>query len=208
MGDTSEPFWFKQERKRIFQNFIDQESKHKTLEDDAKDASNFLAQLSRLSQNITKANPNSGGIDAATALKLRNFTTKNPRDAVMQIILNKMGHNPLEAMTFFQTHEVQKKEDEELKEAQNKVKTSLKMSNIAKKPRPWARKVYSEAIMEFVSRKPNITPKELLQRFKDHQDYEVGDDLIRHITEPDVMKISALRAALGRAKKKIRPRKK
>jgi len=208
MGDTSEPFWFKQERKRIFQNFIDQESKHKTLEDDGKDASNFLAQLSRLSQNITKANPNSGGIDAATALKLRNFTTKNPRDAVMQIIMNKMGHNPLEAMTFFQTHEVQKKEDEELKEAQNKVKTSLKMSNIAKKPRPWARKVYSEAITEFVSRKPNITPKELLQRFKDHQDYEVGDDLIRHITEPDVMKISALRAALGRAKKKIRPRKK
>ena len=208
MGDTSEPFWFKQERKRIFQNFIDQESKHKTLEDDGKDASNFLAQLSRLSQNITKANPNSGGIDAATALKLRNFTTKNPRDAVMQIIMNKMGHNPLEAMTFFQTHEVQKKEDEELKEAQNKLKTSLKMSNIAKKPRPWARKVYSEAITEFVSRKPNITPKELLQRFKDHQDYEVGDDLIRHITEPDVMKISALRAALGRAKKKIRPRKK
>ena len=208
MGDTSEPFWFKQERKRIFQNFIDQESKHKTLEDDGKDASNFLAQLSRLSQNITKANPNSGGIDAATALKLRNFTTKNPRDAVMQIIMNKMGHNPLEAMTFFQTHEVQKKEDEELKEAQNKVKTSLKMSNITKKPRPWARKVYSEAITEFVSRKPNITPKELLQRFKDHQDYEVGDDLIRHITEPDVMKISALRAALGRAKKKIRPRKK
>ena len=208
MGDTSEPFWFKQERKRIFQNFIDQESKHKTLEDDGKDASNFLAQLSRLSQNITKANPNSGGIDAATALKLRNFTTKNPRDAVMQIIMNKMGHNPLEAMTFFQTHEVQKKEDEELKEAQNKLKTSLKMSNIAKKPRPWARKVYSEAITEFVSRKPNITPKELLQRFKDHQDFEVGDDLIRHITEPDVMKISALRAALGRAKKKIRPRKK
>ena len=208
MGDTSEPFWFKQERKRIFQNFIDQESKHKTLEDDGKDASNFLAQLSRLSQNITKANPNSGGIDAATALKLRNFTTKNPRDAVMQIIMNKMGHNPLEAMTFFQTHEVQKKEDEELKEAQNKVKTSLKMSNIAKKPRPWARKIYSEAITEFVSREPNITPKELLQRFKDHQDFEVGDDLIRHITEPDVMKISALRAALGRAKKKIRPRKK
>ena len=88
MGDTSEPFWFKQERKRIFQNFIDQESKHKTLEDDAKDASNFLVQLSRLSQNITKANPNSGGIDAATSLKLRNFKTKNPRDAVMQIILN------------------------------------------------------------------------------------------------------------------------
>ena len=208
MGDTSEPFWFKQERKRIFQNFIDQESKHKTLEDDAKDASSFLAQLSRLSQNITKANPNSGGIDAATSLKLRSFKTKNPRDAVMQIILNQMGDNPLEAVTFFQTHEVQKKEDEELKEAQNKVKTSLKMSNIAKKPRPWARKVYSEAITEFVSRKPNITPKELLQRFKDHQDYEVGDDLIRHITEPDVMKISALRAALGRAKKKIRPRKK
>ena len=136
MGDTSEPFWFKQERKRIFQNFIDQESKHKTLEDDAKDASSFLAQLSRLSQNITKANPNSGGIDAATSLKLRNFKTKNPRDAVMQIILNQMGDNPLEAVTFFQTHEVQKKEDEELKEAQNKEKASLKMSNIAKKPRP------------------------------------------------------------------------
>ena len=202
MGDTSEPFWFKQERKRIFQNFIDQESKHKTLEDDGKDASNFLAQLSRLSQNITKANPNSGGIDAATSLKLRSFKTKNPRDAVMQIILNQMGDNPLEAVTFFQTHEVQKKEDEELKEAQNREKTSLKMSNIAKKPRPQARKICSEAIMEFVSREPDITPKLLLERFKDHQDFEVGDELITHITERDVMKTSALPMRLSRAKKK------
>ena len=61
---NNEPFWFREEKKRIVQNFIDQESKHKTLEDDAKDAADWLAQLSRLSQNVTKSNPESGGIDA------------------------------------------------------------------------------------------------------------------------------------------------
>ena len=88
---NNEPFWFREEKKRIVQNFIDQESKHKTLEDDAKDAADWLAQLSRLSQNVTKANSESGGIDAKTSLKLGSFKTKNPRDAVMQIILNQMG---------------------------------------------------------------------------------------------------------------------
>ena len=199
---NNEPFWFREEKKRIVKNFIDQESKHKTLEDDAKDAANWLAQLSHLSQNITKADPESGGIDAKTSLKLRSFETKNPRDAVAQIILNKMGHNPLEALELFQTHEAQKKEDLLLKESQNAEETSLKMSNIAKKPRPEARKIFSEAITRFVSREPQITPKELLQRFKDDEDFEVGDELITHITECDVMKITALSMRLSRAKKK------
>ena len=198
----NEPFWFREEKKRIVQNFIDQESKHKTLEDDAKDAADWLAQLSRLSQNVTKSNPESGGIDAKTSLKLGSFKTKNPRDAVMQIILNQMGHNPLEALEFFQTHEVQKKEDLLLKESQNVEETSLKMSNIAKKPRPEARKICSEAITKFVLREPQITPKELLQRFKDDEDFEVEDELIKHITERDVMKITALSMSLSRAKKK------
>ena len=208
MSDTNEPFWFKQERKRILQNFIDQESNHKTRKNDAKDASDWVTQFARLSKGVTEPGPQRDNFDAITPMKLRSFKTKNPKDAVMQIILNQMGHNPLEAVRLFETYEAQNKEELSLKEAQKKEELSLVMSNIAKKPRPWARKVYSEAITEFVSREPNIAPKELLQRFKDHQDFEVGDDLIRHITEPDVMKISALRAALGRAKKKIRPRKK
>ena len=199
---NNEPFWFREEKKHIVQNFIDQESKHKTLEEDAKDAANWLAQLSRLSLNVTKANPESGGIDAKTSLKLRSFETKNPRDAVAQIILNKIGYNPLEALEFFQTHEAQKKEDLLLKESQNAEETSLKMSNIAKKPRPEARKICSEAITRFVSREPQITSKELLQRFKDDEDFEVGDELITHITERDVMKITALSMRLSRAKKK------
>ena len=113
-----------------------------------------------------------------------------------------MGHNPLEALELFQTHEAQKKEELLLKESQNAEETSLKMSNIAKKPRPEARKIFSEAITRFVSREPQITPKELLQRFKDDEDFEVGDGLITHITERDVMKITALSMRLSRAKKK------
>ena len=105
-------------------------------------------------------------------------------------------------MEIFQTHETQKKEELLLKESPNAEETSLKMSNIAKKPRTEARKICSEAITKFVSREPQITLKELLQRFKDDEDFEVGDELITHITERDVMKITALSMSLSRAKKK------
>ena len=157
----------------------------------------FVLKRERIRRNAITHSPRQDAVDYETVQTLRNAQLRDTKFVELEAIIRRLGHDPVEAVQYFEQLITQKAEQ-----------LSLKMSNIAKKPRPWARKIFSEAITEFVSREPNITPKELLQRFKDHQDYEVGDDLIRHITEPDVMKISALRAALGRAKKKIRPRKK
>ena len=121
LGDKNKANWLKQKRERLFQNFVDQESENKTRKDDAKDASDWVSQFARLSKGVTEPGPQRDNFDAITPMKLRSFKTKNPKDAVMQIILNQMGHNPLEAVRLFETHEAQKKEE-----------LSLVMSNIAK----------------------------------------------------------------------------
>jgi len=197
MSDAAEKFPFKDVAKRLYQELVQRGYDGESPESIATAYLDYVLTRERIRRGATSTSVRQDAVDYETLETLKNAQMGDSQFVETEAIFRRLGTDPATAGRYYEQLITQKAEQ-----------LSLKMSNIAKKPRPEARKICSEAITRFVSREPQITSKELLQRFKDDEDFEVGDELIRHITERDVMKISALRTALHRAKKKIRPRKK
>ena len=196
MGDAAKQEPFKQVAERLHQEFVWSGYDGESPESIATAYLDYVLKRERIRRGAILAGPRHNVIDYETLETLKNAQLGDPKFVEAEAIFRRLGTDPVLALRYYERLISQK--DEQL---------SLKMSNIAKKPRPEARKICSEAIMEFVLREPDITPKLLLQRFKDHQDFEVGDELITHITERDVMKTSALPMSLSRAKKKYKKNK-
>jgi len=191
MSDAARSEPFEQVAKRLSDEFIEKRYSDETPESIATAYLDYVLKRERIRRDATNAGQRQDAVDYETLETLKNAQLGDPKFVEAEAIFRRLGTDPVLALRYYERLITQK--DEQL---------SLKMSNIAIKPRPQARKICSEAIMEFVSREPDITPKLLLQRFKDHQDFEVGGELITHITERDVMKTSALPMSLSRAKKK------
>ena len=196
MGDAAKQEPFKQVAKRLHQEFVWRGYDGEPPEKIATAYLDYVLKRERIRRGPILAGPRQDVIDYETLETLKNAQLGDPKFVEAEAIFRRLGTDPVLALRYYERLITQKADQ-----------LSLKMSNIAKKPRPQARKICSEAIMEFVLREPDITPKLLLQRFKDHQDFEVGDELITHITERDVMKTSALPMSLSRAKKKYKKNK-
>ena len=191
MGDAARQEPFKKVAERLFQEFVRQGYDGESPESIATAYLDYVLKRERIRRGAILAGPRHDVIDYETLETLKNAQLGDPKFVEAEAIFRRLGTDPVLAWRYYERLITQKANQ-----------LSLKMSNIAKKPRPQARKIFSEAITRFVSREPQITPKELLQRFKDDDDFEVGDELITHITERDIMKITALSMRLSRAKKK------
>ena len=191
MNDAAGKNPFKEVAERLYQEMVEREYEGEPLESKATAYLNYVLQRERIRRGATSTSVRQDAIDYETLEALKNAQMDDSQFVESEAIFRRLGTDPATAGRYYEQLITQKAEQ-----------LSLKMSNIAKKPRPEARKICSEAITRFVSREPQITSKELLQRFKDDEDFEVGDELITHITERDVMKTSALPMSLSRAKKK------
>lgn len=191
MGDAAEQEPFEQISERLLKELIEEGCEDEAPESVTTAYLDYVVKRERIRQGATDAGRRQDAVDYETLETLKNAQLGNPKFVEAEAIFRRLGTDPVLALRYYEQLITQK--DEQL---------SLKMSKIAKKPRPQARKICSEAIMEFVSREPDITPTLLLRRFKDHQDFEVEGEFITHITERDVMKTSSLRMSLSRAKKK------
>ena len=192
MNDAAKQETFEQIAKRLYKEFIQRGYDGEPLESIATAYLDFVLKRERNRRGALLAGPKQDVIDHETLETLKNAQLGDPKFIEVEAIFRRLGTDPVLAVRYYENLITQKRKQ-----------LSLKMSNVGKNPRPQARKICSEAILEFVSREPGITTKLLLKRFKDHQDFEVADNLITHITERDVIKISALPMNLSRAKKKI-----
>ena len=192
MGDEEEQEPFKRIAERLLTEFVEKGCEDEAPESVATAYLDYVIKRERIRRHVTDAGQRQDAVDHETLDTLKNAQLTDPQFIEAEAIFRRLGTDPDLAVRFYERLITQK--DNQL---------SLKMSNVAKNPRPQARKICSEAILQFVSRELDITSKLLLKRFKDHQDFEVADNLITHITERDVIKISALPMNLSRAKKKI-----
>ena len=184
-------------RKRLYQEFVEKEYEGEPPESIATAYLDYVLKLMRTHRGVTAPGTQQDAVDCETIDTLKNAQLDDPHFVEAEATFRRLGIDPIRAFEYF---------DKLIKQKGNHL--SKKMSNVAKQPRLKTRKIFSEAITEFVRREPNIAPKALQERFRSHEDFEIRDNVITHIVERDVMKVASLPQALYRNRKKMLKKKK
>ena len=175
------------EIKILMDDFIRQETEGESSETFSRDFLDYILKRERVRRGVSLVSSRQEAVDHQTIEALKNVKL-GPELAEVEAILRRLGHDPVDALKYYQRLKEQK---------------SLKMSEIGSKERPKSRKPFTVIIDEIVGKNPLISQNELLHQLKKHEDINVSDNKIVCIDTRHEMTVDALREALSRSKKKL-----
>ena len=175
------------EIKILKDDFIRQETEGESSETFSRDFLDYILKRERVRRGVSLVSSRQEAVDHQTIEALKNVKL-GPELAEVEAILRRLGHDPVDALKYYQRLKEQK---------------SLKMSEIGSKERPKSRKPFTVIIDEIVGKNPLISQNELLHQLKKHEDINVSDNKIVCSDTRHEMTVDALREALSRSKKKL-----
>lgn len=173
--------------------FEKQATSQETTEQTAAAFLEYILQREHIRRDVTAPGPSQEAVDTETLNKLKNCRLDDPEYVIAEAVFRRLGVNPTDGIDYL-----------ERLVSIRQVEISEKMSEIAKKPRPEARRMFAPIIDGIVGKNPNISERELLHKLRKHEDIDVVGDSIHCVHSRDAMRVDALRGALSRSKKRVK----